>query len=178
MMSLSLRRRSRGVSLIEVLISILLMSLSLLGLSKLMGVSYAFSKNAQTTMIANGIVINLVERARVNLLGFDNGQYKLGEAEDVEVGSRPTDFTVGSSAAYVALVDKAKIKQLTAISLPGGTLAVNTDVAGYRRQMEVWVYWNASDSVMASYLTGLNGGTCPAAKLRRATTCMYFKEFL
>lgn len=175
------KRHHRGSTLIEVLISVLLMSLSLLGLSKLMGVSYAYSKSAQTSLIANGLVSNLVEKARVNLLGFDNGLYKIENMESESVASSPATLKVEDSAAYVAALDRAKIKTLIKNSLPQGQVKVSTGVVGFRRQMEIWIYWSAPGSSLTAALSSLNSGNCPQATSSAAsetTTCMYFKEYL
>ncbi len=70
-------RLNSGFSLIEVLISLLVLGIGLLGLGSLQVTSVKGSENAHSRNVANMLAFNLADRMRSNPLGVAAGAYDL-----------------------------------------------------------------------------------------------------
>lgn len=176
------RNPQSGASLIEVLVAVLLVSVGLLGIAGLSGSTYAYNKNAQIRLVGMGLVNDYADRARVNVYGFDLGNYTI--AKD---STSPTAVTFDTAAANatdaataagnVANYDKRDFLEAIKARLPGGTAVVNSQLSATRRGMDVWLLWkepqNEGDSLFTTAQE--NCPTSLTADDKKIYSCMYFK---
>ncbi|MFC3853855.1 type IV pilus modification protein PilV [Salinispirillum marinum] len=121
-----LQRRASGVSLIEVLVAILVLSIGLLGVAALMGNALQFNQGAQARTQAVLLASDIVERARVNRT--DRAAYALDDEGDCAAA------IVGAS---VAARDVAEWLRQVGCALPGG----EAQIVFAGDQMTVTLQW-------------------------------------
>jgi type IV pilus assembly protein PilV len=111
--------KERGFTLIEILVTVIILAIGLLGLAGLQlgGLRYSFSayQRSQATIMANDIV----DRMRANRTVAEAGGY------DIDIGDMPGEETctgngVNCSAADMADADLYEWKQSLADILPAG----------------------------------------------------------
>jgi type IV pilus assembly protein PilV len=125
-----LARRQRGASLIEVLISLLLVAVTMLGLLGMQLRSLSFQKDSFERRDAALIASGFLDRVLANFAGFEGGSYNdlafntgLGDT----LGTAPTCAAVDScTPAEVATRDLWEISQAVATRLPGGGVYVTS----------------------------------------------------
>jgi type IV pilus assembly protein PilV len=121
-----LPRVQRGVALLEILVSIVVLAIGLLGYAGLQAVSLKNSASAyqrsQATLLANDII----DRMRANRVQSAPGSY------NIAVGS-------ASGGSALAAQDLADWKTLLANALPGGDGSVTVDTNGNVTVTVVWV---------------------------------------
>jgi type IV pilus assembly protein PilV len=138
----SSRHRQSGASLIEALISVLIMSLGLLGIAGVQLNALAYQKSSTSSNLVAELVNTFAERIRANATGADNNNYAyVGSYSATQTATFATNgcrqTTSGScSAAKIASDDVAEFVTNTRNVLPGGagqvtTLVANTPSSGY-----------------------------------------------
>lgn len=155
-------RRRAGVSLIEVLVAILVVSLGLLAMAGLMGAATRFGKTAEFRATATLLIADLSDRMRANRGGL--AQYSLtpnglAQAAPAAVPCAASD---ACTPAELAAVDLAEWQASVFAGLPNGTgYVLQTDVAN--GLFDVWVVWR--DPAALSSGEYVNAGTanqtCP-----------------
>ncbi|KAB7623155.1 type IV pilus modification protein PilV [Alkalilimnicola sp. S0819] len=117
------RKRQQGLSLIEVLVAVLVLSVGLLGLAGLQAASLKNNHSAylrsQATILAN----DMADRMRANRAGFLSGAYDQPAAAQTATCLT----TAGCSAANMAAHDAWEWQQAVAAQLPGGNAIVCRD---------------------------------------------------
>lgn len=73
--------RQRGFTLIEILVSIVIIAIGLLGLSKLQLTSLRYNQNAYQRSIATQLAYDISNRMRANTQGVELGSYNLPTAQ-------------------------------------------------------------------------------------------------
>lgn len=116
-------RYQRGTTLIEVLISLLILSIGLLGMTGLQTVSLRNTQSAYFRTQASISSNDIVERIRANLQGVEAGNY------DANAGSvtAACNTIAGCTAAQLAANDIAEWKVALAADLPSGVGTVCAD---------------------------------------------------
>ncbi len=178
-------RRQGGTSLLEVLISMVLLSVGLLAMAGLSGASASYNKLAQIRGTAAMLINDYAERARTNRAGFDAGNYSKTSAYAYSKTMLAENTCTNASTdactvANLATLDQNQWINLLRTRLPGGdayVLTSSTAVAVDRqRDMDIWIMWTEKQLD-----TGLNlsQSTCPAAASAGSDVkCMYFKVSL
>lgn len=174
-------RAQLGVSLIEVLVAILIVSLGLLALAGLLNVSSRVAKTSEFRATAAQLAADMVDRMRANRTGAVAGNYvqtpsALRTAKDTKV----TCATATSCTALeIANQDKAEWNTLVFNALPGGTGYV--DYTGTTGVGDLWIIWtdpNALNEASNSdnrLIYGTSNG-CPGSFATSTTvSCMYFR---
>ncbi len=169
----------RGVSLVEVLVALLLISLGLLGMARLSSAAIGHTKSSQVRLVAHSLVQSYAERARLNLFGFDLGAY------DIELGAATppaaaidVDADDLTAAQAVAQQDRLEFLRSIGNALPAARAIVVSRPTAAARNMDVWVLWpdvaiDANDS-----LTQTSVDACPATlttQQRGDDSCMHFR---
>ncbi len=88
------KNKNRGISLIEVLVTVLILSFGMLGLAGLQAVSMRGNNTAYERTQATYIANEMIDRMRANRSGALNGDYELAladDAVDVDVGGIAED---------------------------------------------------------------------------------------
>lgn len=115
-----------GTSLIEVLVSLLVLSGGLLGMAGVQAVSLRNNQSAYFRTQATTLTIDISERMRANKTGVDNGAY-----DNVAGAATAACFTVGGcTATQMASQDILDWTAEVAAALPGGDAVVCLDSTG------------------------------------------------
>lgn len=177
------RRNQRGASLLEVLITILIMSFGLLGIAGLTAASLQATKMAQFQTTGLQLVNDYAERMRGNALGVGANAYDMtasytGSTASVTV---PTCATADAcTSAELASIDRAEWTNNLRQRLPAGGAYVQRNGL----TVDVWIMWQEpnqrfdDDSDLA--VAGTGGSQCPAAALAGYSgdpppICMYYR---
>lgn len=118
--------REQGTTLIEVLVSLLILSVGMLGMAGLQTVSLRNTQSAYYRTTATSLGAEIVELMRANIQGVTNGNY------DNVVGAATADcFTVaGCSPSQMAAQDIFLWENEVTNALPGGASVVCIDATG------------------------------------------------
>jgi type IV pilus assembly protein PilV len=113
---------SRGFSLLEVLIAILIAAFGLLGVAGLQAYNLKHSHGSNLRALATMYAYDISDKIRANKKGFEAGSY------DRQQGTSVTAcYSSGCSAAQMAQMDVHLWKQALAAALPGGDGIVCVD---------------------------------------------------
>lgn len=159
------RKYATGGSLIEILVSLLLVAFGFLGIGALFNYSIAANKSASSRLLATMLIQDYADMARANPNGFTaNGynnaltSYDPDEKAVAAVTSSNLCTYPNCTAATGATQDKELFKQRVRALLPAGSYVatrstVNTNV------MDIWIIWVEGNNV-----TDPNTGNdvCPA----------------
>ncbi|MGD8940278.1 MAG: type IV pilus modification protein PilV [Gammaproteobacteria bacterium] len=122
------RQNVKGVSLIEVLVSLLILSLGLLGVAGLQTTSLRSNQTAYFRSQATAAASDIIDRMRANPQGVAAGKY-----DDIDSASLPGDpncIASGCSAENLADYDILDWSTNTLSSLPSGAGTVSVDDMG------------------------------------------------
>ncbi len=135
--------QERGFTLIEVLVTVIILAIGLLGLAglQLSGLRYTHSayQNSQATSLGNDII----DRMRVNSPQAANGAY------DIAIGATPTSAScigIGANCnpATLANADLSEWKQSLAAILPLGDGAIQRNVTASGLSVTITIQWDDS----------------------------------
>jgi type IV pilus assembly protein PilV len=126
-MSAQSQRRQRGISLIEILVAIVVLSIGLLGLAGLQANSLRTSQSALYRSQAAAYAEDMAERMRANL-----------------GGARTYDIALGDSAPVgTSIADRDRAEWLARLAtLPGGAGSIAVDALN--RTVTITVQWDDS----------------------------------
>ena len=180
------RRKSRGVSLLEVLISILLATIGLLALAGANVSAIRYSKMSQYRGTATMLAQDIAERMRANKLGLNTYTYTTswtGQASTVAADTS-CEGVVTCTAANLAAYDLNNWRKVVQSQLPHGSVFISIQgTVG----ADVWIAWqdpavanaaeNSTDSRNAAADTAKE---CPPAGLGFAPAdesvrCSFFR---
>jgi type IV pilus assembly protein PilV len=178
-------RRQSGATLVEVLVSLLIISLGLLGIGGLAASTFSFNKAAQLRMTGTGLVNDYADRARLNVFGYDLGNYAIDYDDEVDAAAldlallnidQPDDQV---AAGAIAAFDRNDFMNTVAGRLPQGRAVVATDPAN-GRTMDIWLVWQEPQATAGDALALFQAGqrNCPddlPAAVVPLASCMYFK---
>lgn len=182
--------RQIGSSLIEVLVAILLVSVGLLGIAGLSGATFSYNKASQLRLTGLALVNDYADRARVNVYGYDLGNYDIALSAPTPTGTpsylpnvaTDTDVAAATAAANVAQFDRQDFLTAVASRLPGGDAVVVSTPTAAARDMDVWILWTEPQATagvgFAGSLFTAAQGNCPSTLTpaeQAIYSCMYFK---
>jgi len=145
------RAHARGVSLLEVLISVLLAAIGLLALAGSNVASIRYSKMSQYRGTAAVLAADLAERMRANKAGIAGYDYSAKTFDEQVAAATPANVTcdgippVGTCAS-LATYDMDNWRRLVRTQLPQGSVFVTVVAlpgppAG-QSAADVWIAWN------------------------------------
>jgi type IV pilus assembly protein PilV len=179
-------RRTAGVSLIEVLVAMLVVSFGILAMSGLLTNSTRYGKSSEFRAIATLLANDIADRMRANMPGVESNSYVLAEvyappsapplADEHCTQAAPCTEATG---ATLAVKDLADWKRALYFGLPGGAgyLSVSAD----HTAADVWVAWTdpaAIDEERMSDLYDEKRKECPdafAGNAQPRPRCVYFR---
>jgi type IV pilus assembly protein PilV len=137
---------TRGFSLLEVLVAVLILSVGLLGIAGLQvtGLRYASAANMQ--YVASLQVLDMAERMRANMAGVSAGAYNSISG----TGSDPGCISSSCTASQMAATDAYQWNTANARVLPSGTGTVTRNGSLFT----INISWNESSGL----------GTAPQAR--------------
>lgn len=139
------RAKQSGSSLLEVLISILLMSFGMLALAGMQAYSVAAQKNAANRAIASAMANELAEIIRLNPKGLAAGNYDVAMMADEQASNAPPSistcaFPACNTPALLAGADLTSFQNRVRTQLPLGGVEVSRPAAS-TTQADVWILW-------------------------------------
>lgn len=149
-----------GFSLLEVLISLVIMSVGLLGIAGLMTGTLKTNDSADMRTQATAMAYNIIDRMRANTAGVTDGDYVMAmPAAPSTATSLPASCTgagAGCTTTTLATYDLDQWEYELAHTLPQGRGSISTTLGPSAATVTVTVLWNDSRANQAL------GGT-PAA---------------
>lgn len=178
-------RKQQGATLIEVLVSLLIISLGLLGIGGLAASTFSYNKAAQLRLTGAALASDYADRARLNIFGYDLGDYDIAYDDGVDVGALdPGALAIdqvsdAAAAAAVAAFDRNDFMQTVGQRLPQGRAVVVTNPAN-ARSMDFWLVWQEPNASEGNALSIFQAGqrNCPndlPPAVEPLASCMYFK---
>jgi type IV pilus assembly protein PilV len=185
------RTRQHGASMIEVLVSILLVSVGLLGIAGLSGATFGYNKVSQLRLTGVALANDLGDRARVNVFGYDRGGYNIALDDDfatdpdtVAVPDANLDLdpnnaaNAGTAADGLAASDVDQFLRNVRNRLPQGDAVVVPRPGGNTRELDVWLLWQEPTADAGDALFDAGKENCPSSLSTAQLdlySCMYFK---
>jgi type IV pilus assembly protein PilV len=181
-------RGQRGASLIEVLVSILIISFGVLAMAALLANASRFNKTTEFRSVATLLVADLADRMRANTVGamgdpaatppvspaYDTTPSGYSAAVPTAAPAAPTACVAATActAAELAAIDMSQWRTALYYSLPGAVPFVRLDRGN--KAVDVWIAWV---DPKAGDLPAINN--CPVASFAGAADppprCMYFR---
>ncbi|MDP2073167.1 type IV pilus modification protein PilV [Hydrogenophaga sp.] len=163
-----------GASLIEVLVALLIISLGLMSMARLSATTIGFNKGAQVRLVALSLATQYAERARLNVYGFDLGDYDIA-LNGVAPNPPAPDVNANdvTAATNVAQGDRREFTQRLANHLPQGLAVVNSTRAPGVRDLDIWIMWQDVNTEPSGALLAAGESQCPAGV--NGNSCLYFK---
>lgn len=176
---MSARRASRGSTLIEVLIALLLACVGLLAMARLSAAAISHQKSAQVRLLGQTLAQQYAERARLNIYGFDLGAYNLalGSALPAAATLDP-DAADLAAAQAVAQADQREFLQAVANVLPEGRARADSRPSATARDLDIWLLWRDTPVNGANSLGPATTWQCPQGLSetdRRGASCLFFR---
>lgn len=175
------RHQARGATLIEVLVSLLIVSFGMLALLALQNNAIRYTKTTEYRSVATMLATDLGERMRANRPGAVASNYDLvaAYAAPAAMPARTAcPATPCAAAADLATQDLGEWQRLLYINLPGGAGYVEYDAAA--SAVNIWVAWadpGGSNEVAGN--TNNNVRECPvafvAANAPNPPRCAFFR---
>lgn len=183
------RARQLGASMIEVLVSILLVSVGLLGIAGLSGATFGYNKVAQTRLTGMALINDMADKARINVFGYDRRAYDIDidddfagmavTVPDANLDLDPSDATDAATVAdALAASDVDQFLRSVRSRLPQGDAVVVSRPSARARDLDIWLLWQEPAADTADTLFGAGQGNCPGSLTtaqRAVYSCMYFK---
>lgn len=144
----SFRRAQRGVSLIEVLVTLLIVALALLGAAGLQAQAMRFNKGGQNRATAVFLAGDLAERMETNKDAAIAGSYAM-PASSTPIATASLCTSSPCTIDQLAQVDLAGWQSAISTTLPNSSWAVTQTTAGNPSVYTIVISWQErrSDSV-------------------------------
>lgn len=177
------RAAVRGVSLIEVLVAMLVVSLGVLAVAGLLATASRYGKTSEYRAMATLLASDFVDRIRANqaLLETDANAYNLTD-DYASWAAEPADFggcavPATCTQAEIAEQDRAEWRQAVFSTLPGGAAFVQY-TGGGQPTADVWVAWMDPDASAGEATADVDDrNECPVGfrALEPQPRCAYFR---
>ena len=123
-------RRVSGFTMLEVLISIVVIAFGMLGIAGLQAFALKNSQSASLRSVATVLASDLIDRMQANPVGATDGRYDEGAATAAKVALNSTCLAAGcTDPALLAGHDLAEWKAAVTAALPNATAMVCLDAA-------------------------------------------------
>jgi type IV pilus assembly protein PilV len=177
------RRGQAGVSLIEVLVALLVVSFGVLAMSGLITNASRYGKTSEFRAIATLLANDIADRMRANMPGVKSGSYSLADAYErldtpPNADERCTEAApcTDANGAILAAKDLTDWKRALYYGLPGGAGYVSVKADG--TSADVWVAWTDPSAVEETFAHDDGRQECPdqfAANAAPRPRCAYFR---
>jgi type IV pilus assembly protein PilV len=193
----NLVHKQTGSSMMEVLVAILLVSVGLLGVAGLSGATFSYNKVSQMRLTGLALVNDYADRARINVYGYDRGNYDIAKADDyastpvavldANLDLDPSDSTNASTVAdALAAADIDQFLRSVSSRLPQGDAVVISTPAATGRNLDIWLLWKESQTAAGDAANDKGNFSlfdaakenCPdnlSTSEKLEYSCMYFK---
>ncbi|MBL4583902.1 MAG: type IV pilus modification protein PilV [Pseudomonadales bacterium] len=142
--NLSIQRKQSGFSLIEVMVTALILSTSMLGIAQLQATSMKNSHDAHFRSTANTLAYEIVDRMRANrTISSTTINYAISIGTTITASNCETN---SCTPAQLSGYDLEAWKYLLATNLPGGDGAISVAIGTTGAEVTVTVQWKDNDS--------------------------------
>jgi type IV pilus assembly protein PilV len=173
----SRQRKQQGFSLIEVLVSMVLLSFGLLGMAGLFNYAISSNKNASSRMAASILAADFAELVRANPDGFALGSYNRVIAAysptastvdnlPTSLCSYPNCTSSNAATTGLAFLDVAMFRNRVKASLPAGDFEAQR--VGASNQFDIWIVWAEGKGGNAANDTEKKSDNCPTSVSQQA----------
>lgn len=157
------QRSQRGSSLIEVLVTVVVLSIGMLSMLWAQTKSMGYQRTAEFRNVATQIASEYADRMRANAEGaigyLHKDRYAPGRAiEPSKIGNKCLTGKADCTADEMAQTDKHQMRVLARNSMPGGDLHV---VEGRNGGYDIWVLWQQPDMPGLDDSSLSSAGLCP-----------------
>lgn len=189
----SLHNKQQGASLIEVLVSVLLMSFGMLAMAGMQAYSLAAQKNAANRAIASALANELAEIIRLNPAGFGAGNYDIAmrtnnnpPAETECAPGQSNAFPTCTTPALLAASDITRFQARVRRELPLGGVELSRPGLS-TTDADIWIMWEEGSVLVNTRTTNgssvsaeMRSDNCSAGARALATLprCFYMKVAL
>ena len=147
--------RQRGFTMLEVLVSVVVLSIGMLGVAGLQAVGQRNNHSAYLRSQATALAYDMIDRMRANQAGIDSNAYN-GINTLTNNYANPGCVAAGCTAATMADYDKWEWETQLAARLPSG----NGSVANNAGTFTVTVMWDDNRNASGAVICGDNALTC------------------
>ena len=136
------RKAQRGVTLIEVLVSILIVAFGLLAMAAMQSNAVKYQRTSEVRSMATLLVNDLADRMRANRGGFTAGNYSRSHNPYVAPDAPPDNADCPANCANnaeLAAMDMAQWLTTVFYALPGGEAQIIPNNAN--NSVDVWILW-------------------------------------
>lgn len=119
-------RKQYGFSMLEVLITVLILSFGLLGMASMVTTGMKSNLTSHYRSVATQQTQDIADRMRANLAGVRSGSY---DALETNIPASNDCVAAGCDAAQIAVYDHAQWNTANSILLPGGTGTIAGNLA-------------------------------------------------
>jgi type IV pilus assembly protein PilV len=155
--------RQSGVTLIEVLVSILILSFGILALGGMLAYAVQLPKLSGYRAAAATIAAGHIERMRANPVAFANGDYNVSSSYNVSVALNNCTYPACSST-NMANMDTGITNVLLRQELPNGGMSVTRASAGgafSNTAGDLWIIWDEPAGLAT--LDSAGSDNCPTS---------------
>lgn len=148
-----MNNKQRGFSMIEILITLVIIAIALLGTAGLQLYAMRNTKSADQRNQAVFLASELIERMEANKAGAVAGSYVIN---GVAATTATTDCMAGTcNSTQIASYDLAQWTASVASAVPGASWDVSAAVAGLLATYTVRVQWTDRDKQAANGVAGI-----------------------
>lgn len=175
-------RRQRGATLLEVLVSVLLMSFGVLALAGMQAYSVVAQKNAANRATASALAAELAELIRLNPRALAQEKYDVAmmTTADLLVGPAALCDFPDCTAESLAARDLASFLRRVRALLPRGGVELARPSES-KTQADIWILWEepaifaAQQTDGTAQLAELRSDNCPASATKQPSPprCFY-----
>jgi type IV pilus assembly protein PilV len=171
-------RFESGATLIEVLVSVLILSLGMLSLSSMMAYAVQMPKLSGYRATAANIASSHIERIRANRAGFAGGEYVTASSYDgsfIALAPQACAYP-NCTVSSLAIMDDAATKHSARALLPAGGVLTKCDPHPCTSSSmgNIWVMWQEPKT--RAWLDPASSDNCPpeaAAFVNPRPRCLY-----
>lgn len=176
-------RTQAGASLIEVLVSIVIASVGLLGMAGMNAASVRYTKMSQYRATATQLVSEISERMRANNTGLPSYVIASDFASQATLPTAPAKTcdvkTTTCSATEMAAADLYQWRRTVRARLPDGSVSVKADSA-VANAFDIWISWRDPSLAAADEAPTTGASECNAELSLDATAdasvrCLFFR---
>ncbi|WP_290870680.1 type IV pilus modification protein PilV [Aquabacterium sp.] len=171
---------SRGVSLIEVLVAILVISLGILSMGAMQAQATKYTKTSEARAMGALLAGDLADRMRANRTGFLAGNYTYTAHEQptsTELASTSCNTATSTcTAAQIAAQDLLDWRSAVYHAMPSGRVHVSSrDVTA--NAVDIYLIWTdpGSKGENNNERDPASLDACPTGVSGTGTRCMYFR---
>ena len=146
----------RGVSMLEVLITVLILSFGLLGMAGLVTTGMKGNITAHYRSVATNQAQDIADRMRANLAGVRDGSY---DAITTDIPTSNDCFAAECNAAQLAVFDHAQWNNANSNLLPGGVGSVTGNLVNGFLIVVMWVEKEMNGAADPGCPNGVPAGT-------------------